>query len=198
MLKSCLALLALAAFSGSAVAQSNPSAQQTEAFRNRPCADPWINLAFLSPATGGSNAPNGEFSTCECNPKLYNNGSWASYADLVEYVKQYKRSGVRLNYFKMQDGTYVVQALHNGSALGVSRLNANGDVLASGGSAVAAGGLGVQNAGPRNVVSNSGNLIGVINGGTLRNVFPGQPGFSFSSGGNVSVRTSGAGQLSVQ
>jgi hypothetical protein len=67
----------------------NPNAVETERGRNNPCADPWlsyaVSVAKSSPGVVGRAA--GEGSTGECNTKLYNNGNWGSYDELVGHAR---------------------------------------------------------------------------------------------------------------
>ncbi|WP_162910742.1 hypothetical protein [Hymenobacter oligotrophus] len=190
-----LTLLALSTI-GYAAAQGNPSSAQAEAARNNPCTDPWINIAWQQL----SSRPNGEQGVCDCDPRNYNNGSWSNFAELLGYVRQYRSSAVRLNYAKMQDGSYVVQAIYNNAPLGIVRVDAQGRTLASGGSAVAAGGLGTLGASSRNhrtATSNGSFMVGV-GGQQLRNVFPNQPGFSYTTAsGGQAIRTSGQGAIAT-
>jgi hypothetical protein len=48
------------------------------------CRDPWVTQA-ITQITG--HAPRGSGESLDCNIKLYGNGSWSSYPDLVNKVK---------------------------------------------------------------------------------------------------------------
>lgn len=55
------------------------------------CRDPWVTQAVRE-VTGRESAGQGEFG--ECNIKLYGNGSWSSYPDLLGKVRaRYPRMG---------------------------------------------------------------------------------------------------------
>ena len=87
MRKLILAAAAAAALSGvatPALAQANPSPAETEAARKGPCRDPWVKIAL--DATYGPQ----KWGKALCSIKLYNNGQWNSYADLLGYVRGVK------------------------------------------------------------------------------------------------------------
>lgn len=87
MRKLILAATAAAALSGVATpafAQANPSPAETDAARKGPCRDPWVKIAL--DATYGQR----RWGKALCSIKLYNNGQWNSYADLLGYVRGVK------------------------------------------------------------------------------------------------------------
>lgn len=67
----------------SANAQTPPSAAETEAFRNKPCLDPWINFAY---AVEFKRSPVGEGTSGECAAALYRDGKWGSYKELRDDI----------------------------------------------------------------------------------------------------------------
>ncbi len=83
----CAALVVTAG--ASAQRLPDPNAEETARGRNNPCSDPWVSYAVSvaksSPGVVGRAA--GEGPTGECNIKLYNNGSWGSYDELVRHAK---------------------------------------------------------------------------------------------------------------
>jgi len=63
----------------------NPSASAVASARQRgPCRDPWITIAIESAL---SRSPQGVGTFGECNPSLYNGGSWGSYNELYQGVR---------------------------------------------------------------------------------------------------------------
>jgi hypothetical protein len=78
---------ALCLFTAAAQAQSNPSQQETDRYRAKPCRDPWINIAY---ERAGLGKPNGQGDSGECNPKYYKNARWNSYAELYAGVRRYR------------------------------------------------------------------------------------------------------------
>ncbi len=90
-----LALLgAAAAFfvSVPALAQIQPTQARTDEMRRQgPCRDPWISWAYID-ASAGTAAATGFGDTAQCNPRWYNNGSWSSYIELYNAVRDYRNS----------------------------------------------------------------------------------------------------------
>ncbi len=74
-----LSLTAMPAF-----AQANPSQAETDAARRGPCRDPWVKIAL--DATYGQR----QWGKALCPIKLYNDGRWNSYAELLGYVRGVK------------------------------------------------------------------------------------------------------------
>ena len=78
-------IAAVAANAGNAGAQTNVAAYS-------PCRDAWVTSAFMD-VTGSvvnettRRKPAGYGDTGECNVRLYGNGSWSSYNDLVSKVR---------------------------------------------------------------------------------------------------------------
>jgi hypothetical protein len=96
-------ILALGVMSGSAFAQANPSAVETEQARTRgPCRDPWVSIAVgvakatfgplqkggFRTETAGRAAGSGD--SGECNPALYRGGHWDNYAELITAVLSHR------------------------------------------------------------------------------------------------------------
>lgn len=89
-------LAALLAVPSSVTAQiPNPSREDTNGWRNRPCNDPWINMAIVYYAGGNVR---GRADKGECDIRLYNNGRWNSFNDLVGYVKASRSLGATAVY----------------------------------------------------------------------------------------------------
>ena len=82
------ALLSLA--SSPAFAQANPTEADNAIGRNNPCADPWVSFAVSVVKTrdGVVGRAIGSGSSFECDPQLYNGGTWNSYAELTGHVRQ--------------------------------------------------------------------------------------------------------------
>lgn len=98
------------------------------------CRDPWVSQAVREvqgrPANGS-----GELG--ECNIKLYGNGSWSSYPDLLNKV--------RARYPRMGGGApgaaSVLQAPYGANGAGMVAAGGGNLVTTGGGNMVAAGGL---------------------------------------------------------
>lgn len=145
---------ALCFFAVNAQAQNTPSQQETNNYRNKPCRDPWINLAFRD---SGGGQPVGAGDLGECNPALYNGGSWNSYQQLVNAVRTARQSlanqGLAWKYLKNMDNPNDIRA-----------------GLVAGGNVVAAGGGNVVAAGGGNVVSPGGGNVISVGGGNLNSL----------------------------
>lgn len=92
-MKKILLVITFIIIGSSAVfAQIQPDARKTDEMRQRgPCSDPWITWAHLDASASIYDAV-GFGSYGECNPKLYNNGSWANYTELYNAVREYRKS----------------------------------------------------------------------------------------------------------
>ena len=174
MLKLTLKIMMLAILVGgfsvmSAQAQQQPSSAETEAFRNKPCSDPWINFAY---AVEFYRSPVGEGTSGECAPALYRDGSWSSYKELRDdivkvhgdYTGKLKLVSNGTNYdliFKDFDQTLRV---------GIVGSNAGALISKDGGSLIATNGAKFVLSGNRNNVlsAGGGNVING-NGSTLIN-----------------------------
>jgi hypothetical protein len=149
------------------------------------CRDPWLNQIYRQLY---NRAPVGQGESCECNIKLYNNGSWANYQELTNFVKQLQQTGLRFGYAPLGNNT--VMAVAQGNLIqAVSVLDANGNLVAAGGgNLVAAGG---------------GNLV-AAGGGNLTGLRAATPGFGFGSGYSVQsgekrrLPTSGKGAIVIK
>ena len=70
----------------------DPTSQQTEqARRSGPCRDPWVTIAVYA-STAGTKQIAGAGDFGECNPALYNGGSWNGYNDLHYAVEKALRA----------------------------------------------------------------------------------------------------------
>jgi hypothetical protein len=187
------AMIATVLFSSVASAQRpNPSAQETENYRQRgPCRDPWVTFAIIQ-ATAGTREPVGIGDLGECSPALYG-GSWSNYNELFIIVEQTLDSmSKQKQQFKLLldpnlAGTSYLALLENGRVqsqqtisnrligndAGSFRTLANRLVAAGGGNLVAAG---------------AGNLIG-MDGATLQGVaaLARLPQFAISAGASYGV-----------
>lgn len=111
--------ISIAIFTSSPANAQAPSSQQTDAARNKPCADPWINISFQQLGYG---TPAGFRNSGDCNIALYNSGSWRSFDELKSYVKKSHESlagsGYRYVIVKLNDASskYAV-AIAQGSSL---------------------------------------------------------------------------------
>lgn len=158
-----LTLCAALCLSAAAQAQGNPSQQDTERYRGKPCRDPWINLAFRD--SGGAQ-PVGAGDLGECSPALYNGGSWSSYAELLGAVR-----GARSAVAGQGLAWKFVQNADNKSDVRVG--------LISGGNVIAVGGGNVIAVGGGNVVAPGGANVIAVGGGNLNSL----PKIEVSRGG---------------
>jgi hypothetical protein len=156
------------------------------------CRDPWVTSA-IKQVYGRNPVGAGEF--CECNIRLYNNGSWNSYKQLVGFVQQVKNSGLQLGYAMATNGN-AVMVIRQGGKMAVSLVNSSGQVIsAGGGNVISAGGGNVISAGGGNVIS--------AGGGNFNGLGRSTPGFRFGSNyqtlssGQSRLNTSGSGSLIV-
>jgi hypothetical protein len=141
-------VLMLGGASTSAFAQRNPTDAESNAFRNKPCRDPWLSIALIN-EYGRDVAGSGDADACA--PKLYNGGQWNNYADLVRYVRDSH------NAFTSAGLSLVVQG--GAPALKVSNVQLAKDAGISDaimGKVVAAGAGNVVAAGAGNVVAAGG------------------------------------------
>lgn len=124
-----------------AFAQRNPTDAENAAFRNKPCSDPWLSIAVAS-ENGGVVAGSGDQDACA--PKLYNNGQWNSFAQLVGYVRDarngFASAGTRL---ALKDGVpaLIIDNVNLAKAAGISDA-AMGRVIAQGAGNIIASGAG--------------------------------------------------------
>lgn len=182
ILKSLMLVVLVSGFSAfSAQAQTQPSAAETEAFKNQPCSDPWINYAY---AVEFYRSPVGEGTSGECNVTLYRDGKWSSYKELRDdivkihgdYTGKLKVISNGTNYdlvFKDFDQTLKV---------GIVGSNAGALISKDGGSIVAVGGRNFS------LTGNQNNIIParVINGNGSTFVNP-STNFSVQSAGAKKV-----------
>lgn len=156
------------------------------------CRDPWINTAYQQ-VYGRSPVGKGEFG--ECNIKLYNNGSWNNFNELVGYVKEVKNRGLLVGYVPANNGNAVMVIKQSGT-VAISLVNSSGNVIAAGGGNVIAAGGG-------NVISTGGGNIIAPGGGNFSGLSSSTPGFRFGSGyqtlstGQSRVSTSGKGSIII-
>ena len=153
-----LVAASLMLLSAAALAQSNPTQQEADRARNKPCRDPWINLAFEK---GGLGTPVGAGDQGECDPKLYNSGSWSSFAQLSGAVRGARSAmssqGVAWKFLVNKDN-------RNDVRLGLFTSNV---VAAGGGNVVAAGGGNVIAVSGGNIVAQGGGNIVAQGGGNV-------------------------------
>ncbi len=156
------------------------------------CRDPWVTSA-IKEVYGRNPVGRGEF--CDCNIRLYNNGSWNSYAQLKGFVQEVKNSGLQMGYAITNNGN-AVMVVKLGNQMAASMLNASGQIVAAGGGNIVAAGGG-------NIVAAGGGNIVAAGGGNFRGLSRGTPGFQFSGGyqtlstGQSRLKTSGNGAIVV-
>lgn len=68
-----------------AFAQANPTPAETAAFANKPCRDGWLSIALINNL--GPGRFDGAGDSGDCNPTLYNEGRWSSFAELSRAVR---------------------------------------------------------------------------------------------------------------
>ncbi|HEV7330651.1 MAG TPA: hypothetical protein VGN63_06375 [Flavisolibacter sp.] len=133
--------------------------------------DPWIFQAYVELYNRIPNA-------WEVNIQNYNNGSWGSYAELKNYIKQYQnamsKNGIKTNVGKLNNNTAVVFTDNNNNVLAVDLVKLDG------GQVISAGGGNVISAGGGNVIS--------VGGGNLT-INQSTPGVSF--GGDRTIQSTG-------
>ncbi|MBF9141448.1 hypothetical protein [Hymenobacter properus] len=158
------------------------------------CRDPWIAKAYQQVARRN---PVGQGEICECNIKLYNNGSWGNYNELVGYVQQFLNSGTRVGYAPLSNGNFAMAILSGNQVSAVSVLNAGGNVVAAGGGNVVAAGGG-------NVVAAGGGNLVAAGGGNITGLSNSTPGFAFGmsrgllAAGEQRKPTSGNGAIVIK
>ncbi|MDO7845261.1 hypothetical protein Q5H92_02755 [Hymenobacter sp. M29] len=158
------------------------------------CRDPWIAKAYQQAA---NRAPVGQADVCECNTKLYNNGSWGNYDELLGYVKQFLQSGTRVGYAPLSNGNFAMAVLTGNQVSAVSVVNSGGNVIAPGGANVVAAGGG-------NIVAAGGGNIVAAGGGNITGLSASSPGFAFGSSrsllsaGQQRKATSGSGAIVIR
>lgn len=162
--------------SASVFAQIQPDARKTEEMKQRgPCRDPWITWAHLDASASIYDAVGfGDYG--ECNPKLYNNGSWANYTELYNAVREYRKSlqsaGVSWQRVAQPNGTIAFFATIDGEKYGVIGKGLeikNGKLVAAGGGNLVAAGGGnlVGNDGASLVAAGGGNLVAAGGGNVV-------------------------------
>lgn len=133
--------------------------------------DPWVFQAYVELYNRIPNA-------WEVNIQNYNNGSWGSYADLKNYIKQYqtamRKNGITTKAGTLNNNTAVVFTDNSNNVLAVNLVKLDG------GQVISAGGGNVISAGGGNVISAGGGNI-TINHST--------PGVSF--GGDRTIQSTG-------
>lgn len=169
ILKSLMLAILVSGFSVlSADAQTPPSAAETQAFRNRPCSDPWINFAY---AVEFKRSPVGEGSSVgECNVTLYRDGSWSSYRELRDAVVSVNSDiANRIKLVKTgEQYTLVFKDFDGMIKLGIVGSNAGALISKDGGSLVGLNGSNITlRNNPANVVANGGNNIIAAGGGNF-------------------------------
>ena len=87
MLTALFVVIATGSHSASAQTYPNPSAAETDKWRQLgECRDPWVTRA-VSFSRGLTNGVAGLGDYGECNPANYNNGQWSSYDQLYKAVQ---------------------------------------------------------------------------------------------------------------
>lgn len=115
--------------------------------------DPWIFQAYVELY---NNIPN----AWEVNIQNYNNGSWSSYAELKNYIKQYQtamsKNGIKTKTGTLNNHTAVVFTDNSNNLLAVDLVKLDGGqvISAGGGNVISAGGGNVISAGGGNLTIN--------------------------------------------
>lgn len=129
--------------------------QPSRPVSNGPCRDPWINQAIAS--LGGR--PQGTDMYGECDPKLYNGGTWSSYPELLSAVQATRRdlSANRLIWRAVDGNGQTAIALLDGT-----QNNAVvGGYLVSGSTVISRDPARIIGAGAGNIIgAGAGNIIG--------------------------------------
>ncbi len=182
-----LALLGVAALlltGAPALAQMQPTQAQTDQMRRQgPCRDPWISWAYVDASSGTEDAK-GFSDAAQCNPRWYNNGSWSSYTELYNAVKDYRNSlynaGLSWQRMVQPNGTIAFFVAIDGvkyGAIGRGMVLQGGKLLGTdsgglvgndGASMVAAGGGNMVAAGGGNMVAAGGGNFQLQAGETRR------------------------------
>ena len=142
-------------------AQQNPSEAESQRYRNNPCTDPWVSKAVLE--VKGEVAGRGDSDACAI--KLYNNGSWSSYAQLVGYVRQRfgQLNGENVD-IRIVGGQPALVVLDLNRLVGGARVVAQGggNVVGPGGASVivVSGGNVIAQGGGNVVAQGGGNIVG--------------------------------------
>jgi hypothetical protein len=140
-------------------AQANPSDSETNKWKQQgPCRDPWVSKAVYE-YKGRTAAGVGDFQ--ECSPALYANGSWHSYAELAQAVRNnlggLNSGGITFAMDAPVNQTAKLKTLVNGTEIGSAQVRLIGH---DGASLVSHDGGGI--------VSHDGGGIVASGGGNLR------------------------------
>jgi hypothetical protein len=157
----------------------NPTAAQTAQARTAAfCTDPWITLALWN-VTAGTRNPGGAGALGECNPQLYNSGSWSNYDQLLRAVSAISHAtpGV-FNITDNHNGRLTITTTVSGfqswvqvpgrivsQGAGNIILNGGGNIMAQGGSNIILNGGGnyrLQSADQKLLVLPPGNRILIV------------------------------------
>lgn len=182
------AVLIVSAISTDSYAQyrvNDPSPAQTAQWRKAgPCRDPWVSGAVYL-ITGAMRHPAGYGDVGECDPKLYNGGSWNSFEQLVNamYATQKAMRAQKVKwvaFVNMRNQREVILAdiAQQNAVLGGWLVGNDGAsiiaatpqqlVAAGGGNMVAAGGGNMVAAGGGNVLPTAGGNIYSLQSGAKR------------------------------
>jgi len=124
----------------------NPTAQRTEeARRSGPCRDPWITIAIFF-LNGGTQKIAGIGGFGECNPALYNGGSWSNYNELEHAVEKTKSAlnsaGVGYQMTSLPGGNAEIKLLDRGAVVDKIQVNNGANVISNDGNSLVASGGG--------------------------------------------------------
>lgn len=161
MLKILISVVMLACFCAvGAMAQTAPNAQQTEAYRNKPCSDPWINFVY---ATEYKRSPVGQGNSVgECNITFYKDGKWNSYLELRQAIIDFQSEAVKFKLISSNNQFNV--ALITGNELyKVNIISPDKAKLISNNTAI------LPNNGDNAISENKGGIIYNNGGGILSN-----------------------------
>jgi hypothetical protein len=177
MVAATVAAMCLATLVGAQECKFTPNAQRTEQNRNKPCADPWINIAY-SDNSGGTDGPKGSASVpgTQCDPNMYAGGRWNSYQELCDAVRKSRQA-------LSSNGLKFVKVCKGNGDCAVALVDAAGAVLA--GSLIGNDGSTVKTTNPGEMVAaGAGNMVAAGAGNMVA-----------AGGGNIYGLQSGAKKM---
>ena len=169
-----IAAISFATLVGAQDCQHTPNPQRTELERNKPCADPWINIAYTD-NSGGTDAPKGSGNAAgtQCDPNMYKGGRWNNYQELCNAVRQAREA-------LSSNGLMFVEKKQNNGDLAVALVNGSNQVL--GGALIGNDGSTIKSTDPAKMVAaGAGNMVAAGAGNMVA-----------AGGGNIYSLQSGA------
>jgi len=147
-----IAAISFATLVGAQDCQHTPNPQRTELERNKPCADPWINIAYTD-NSGGTDAPKGSGNAAgtQCDPNMYKGGQWNNYQELCNAVRQAREA-------LSSNGLMFVETKLNNGDKAVALVNSSRQVL--GGALIGNDGCTIKSTDPAKMVAaGAGNSV---------------------------------------